>query len=265
MGGRGSSSSLGSLSLRQTLIAFDKNGGSPLQQTGSPQYGSTLLLQQFQTVGDWDDNKNPKLQKWQGQTEDKSANFLAKVDNQTDLTEYQNKTNDPYPFYDNPYQKMVVQLNLNNPATVMSNADFDRYVQQTGATVLYRGWSGQNAIDRFKKSPNSHVGNGINGDGYYFTTDRSIAQSYGGTGTRAALSPKARVVSLDDVNREIAKSNPKFKSALSKAGSNGTRTYGANDGQAQMAIKMGYNTIDAGWAVIPLTRDAIVISNKNDW
>lgn len=32
-----------------------------------------------------------------------------------------------------------------------------------------------------------------------------------------------------------------------------------------MALKMGYNVIDAGWAVIPLTRDAVVISDKNAW
>ena len=68
-----------------------------------------------------------------------------------------------------------------------------------------------------------------------------------------------------EVNQAISNSSSQFQSALRKAGYNGTRSYGSNDGQAQMALKMGYNTIDAGWAVIPLTRDAIVMSNKNSW
>ena len=88
---------------------------------------------------------------------------------------------------------------------------------------------------------------------------------YGGKGTKAVLSPNARVVSLDKVNQAISNSSSQFQSSLIKAGSNGARSYGSNIGQAQMALKMGYNTIDAGWAVIPLTRDAIVMSNKNSW
>ena len=265
MGGRGGSSSSGggSGALGGLLGAFSGAGGSASGNVNSPQWGSQLNLQPFQTVGDYDDNGNPQLQKWQSQTDDKSASFLAKVDNQTDLAQFQQQTNDAYSFYDNPYQKMVVQMNLNKPATVMSEADFNKYVQQTGATVIYRGWSGQNAVDRFKSSPNSHVGNGINGDGYYWSTDKSTAKSYGSTVTKGALSPNARVVSLDEVNRRIAQASPKFQSSLRKAGSRGTRTYGANDGQSQMALKMGYNAIDAGWAVIPLTRDAVVVSDKN--
>ena len=82
---------------------------------------------------------------------------------------------------------------------------------------------------------------------------------------KAALSPNARVISVDAVNAAISNADPKFRRALHKAGSYGTRTYGSNSGQAQMALKMGYNVIDAGWAVIPLTRDAVVVSSKNNW
>lgn len=269
MGGRGSSSGGGGggggVGLLGALGAFNAAGGSAFNNVQSSQYGSALNLQQFQTVGDYTDGNNPELLKWQGQTDDKAANYLAKVDKTTDLAQFQQQTNDPWGFYDNPMQKMTVQMGLNKPATVLSESDFNNYVQQTGATVLYRGWSGDNAVDRFKNSPNSHVGNGINGDGYYFSADRNTAMGYGGVGTKAALSPNARVVSLDAVNAEIAKTSPKFNKALSYAGSKGTRTYGTNEGQAQMALKMGYNTIDAGWAVIPLTRDAVVISNKKNW
>lgn len=268
MGGRGSSSSSGGGAgggagggLGGLIGAFGGNGSG----VGSPQLGSMLMLAPFQRVGDYTDGNNPNLVKWQGQTDDKSASFLSKVDNTTDLSQIQSQTNDPWNFYDNPQQKLVEQLGLNKPTTVLSESDFRKYVNQTGATVLYRGWSGQNAVDRFKQSPNSHIGNGINGDGYYFSTDRGTARQYGGTGMKAALSPNARVVSLSAVNNAIAGTSPKFRSSLSKAGSRGTRTFGPNDGQAQMALKMGYNVIDAGWAVIPLTRDAIVVSDKNNW
>ena len=135
-------------------------------------------------------------------------------------------------------------------------------MQQTGATVLYRGWSSTSSVNRFNSSPNSHVGNGFMGDGYYFAPKMSTAKKYGSVGSKAALSPNARVVSLDAVNRAIANASPKLQKALSLAGSLGTRTYGDNEGQAQMALKMGYNVIDCGWAVIPLTRDAVVVSNK---
>jgi hypothetical protein len=266
MGGRGASSSASNSASRGgSLGALLKGNGANIANNMSPQSGSSLRLTNDQMKADYTDNGNPELLKWQGQTDDKSANFLAKVDRTTDLSQIQQATGDKWAFYDNPQQKLVESMKLNAPATVLSESDFNNYVKQTGATVLYRGWSGQDAVDRFKNSPNSHIGNGINGDGYYFAPDKGTARSYGGTGTKAALSPNARVVSLTDVNKAISKASPKFQSALSKAGKGGTRTFGANKGQAQMALKMGYNTIDAGWAVIPLTRDAVVMSNKNSW
>ena len=260
-GGKGASSG----TLRGLMSSFGSQGGNGSGKVGTGEYSSSLTISPSQSKGDYNDSNNPALKKWQSQIDDKAASYLAKVDKTTDLKTIQQQTNDKWSFYDNPQQKLVAQLGLNKPATVLSESDFNKYVSQTGATVMYRGWSGQDAIDRFKSSPNSHIGNGINGDGYYFATDRSIARGYGGTGTKAALSPNARVISASAVQKAISQASPKFQKALAKAGSYGTRTYGQNHGMAQMALKMGYNTIDAGWAVIPLTRDAVVISNKNAW
>ena len=260
-GGRGAISGLSGGSSLQGLLG--QGGGIANQQ--SDQHGSDLMLTANQMQNDYTDNGNPALIKWQGQEESKASRFLAKVDNTTDLATIQASTNDNWQFYDNPQQKLILNMGLNKPATILSEKDFNNYVQQTGATVLYRGWSGQNAIDRFKNSQNSHIGNGRKGDGYYFSSDKGTAMSYGGKGTKAALSPNARVVSLDKVNQAISNSSSEFQSALRKAGSNGTRSYGSNKGQAQMALKMGYNAIDAGWAIVALTRDAIVMSNKNSW
>ncbi len=264
MGGRGASSSIGSgRTAGRLLKKYGEAGGGSGATTG--QSGTQIAVAPFQLNNDYTDNNNPNLLKWQQQTDDKAANFLARVDKTTDLNQIQTSTGDKWGFYDNPQQKLVAQLGLNAKTTVMSEADFNKYIQQTGATVLYRGWSGQDSVNRFKNSPNSHIGNGINGDGYYFSPDKGTAKNYGGTGMKAALSPNARVVSANKVKAALGGTNAKFGSALKKAGSYGTRTYGGNGGMAQMALKMGYNTIDAGWAVIPLTRDAVVISDKRQW
>ena len=238
--------------------------GAGFRATGATtgQSGSQLSLAKEQTVGDWDDNGNPNVIKFQGQVDDKTANFLAKVSKTTDLNQIQKQTNDPWAFHDNEQQKLLQALNITGRPTVVSEADFNKYVQQTGSTVLYRGWSGQNAVDRFKNSPNNHIGNGINGDGYYFAPDIGTAKTYGVVGTKAALSPNARVISATAVKMAIASASPKLHSSLSKTDGK-VRTFGGNGGMAQMAIKMGYNTIDAGWAVIPLTGDAVIMSGRN--
>lgn len=261
MGGRGASSGGGGGGSGYAKATIK---GTP----GLTSAKSSLALSSNQIKNDYTDNGNPILIKFQGQSEDKTARYLAKVDKTTDLNKVKQNTGDKWDFHDNPQQRLVADMGLNKSATVMSESDFNKYVSKTNSTVLYRGWSGQDAVDRFKQSPNSHIGNGIYGDGYYFTADKATAKGYGGTGMKAALSPNARVVSIDAVNSEIQKSTGKLQRSLAKAGgygANGTRSYGANKGQAQMALKMGYNTIDAGWAVIPLTRDAVVVSNKNIW
>ena len=260
-GGQGASSGGGGGGLN-VLLRLSSNQG---MRQYSQQPGSSLTLTQEQTKGDYTDGNNPELLKWQGQEENKSARFLSKIDKQTDLNTIQNNTGDQWGFYDNPFQKMTLAFNLNKHATELSEPDFNKYVAQSGATVLYRGWSGQNAADRFSQSPNSHPGNGINGDGYYFAPDKATARNYGGYGMKAALAPGARVISAQAVRAEIAKQGGTFQRALQYAGSTGTRTYGSNQGEAQMALKMGYNVIDAGWAVIPLTRDALVISRRRQW
>ena len=265
MGGRGSSSGGGGGG-HAALKQYDRLGGGGGTVKGTPgQQNSKINLAPFQTKGDYTDNNNPALVKFQNQTDDKTARFLAKTYNERDFNKVQQQTNDKWTFHDNPMQATVLAMDLNKPTTVMSEADFNNYVQKTNSTVLYRGWSKQDAVDRFNHSPNSHIGNGINGDGYYFAPDKATAQGYGKVGMKAALSPNARVVSLDTVNAEIAKHNTTMQLSLRKAGSVGPRTFNSNRGQAQMALKMGYNTIDAGWAVIPLTRDAVVVSAKNVW
>ena len=213
--------------------------------------------------GDYTDDGNPALVKYQGQEDDKTARFLAKVWHDTDLA----AEDDGYGFYDNSYQKLVLSLGLNKTPTVLSEADFNQYVQQTGAQVFYRGWSSRNSADRLVNAAKTHTGTGIYGDGIYMTTDKGTASSYGSAAvTKMALSPLARTVNLSTVRAEIQRRSPNLQTGLQRAGAAGQRSYGPNIGEAQMALKMGYNVVRidsySGSYYYALTRDALVVSKK---
>lgn len=253
MGGRGGASKVG-------------GGGAKPQQAQQPQ-----PQQKSNAPGGWDDNGNPALVKYQNQTDDKTANFLAKVHRDTDLNQIQKQTNDPYGFYDNDFQRLVLQLGLNGKPQTMSAKQFDAYVKNNRSEVLYRGVSGQDAVDRFNNSPNNHTGNGVYGEGHYFSPDKSTAQQYarmaGGSKSKIITATldksKARVVDVNTVRAEIQKHNSRLRASLRNAGSAGTRSYGSNKGEAQMALKMGYNAINVpGFAVIPLVRDIVIVRGK---
>lgn len=232
--------------------------GGP-QSSGSTLYGN----RNYGTMqGDYDGGGNAELKKWQAQTDDKAASYLSKISRDVDVND--SKYADGYQFYDNPYQKMVLAQNLNAPPTLLNNRDFNAYVKQTGAEVMYRGVSGQAAKDRMLYAKNSHTGNGIYGDGYYFTPDKSVAKAYGGTVMKMALSPTARVIQLSDLRAQMASlGGNKLSRALSKAGHNagsGSRTFGSNNGEMQFALKLGYNVIQNGNYLVSGTRDAFVIN-----
>ena len=215
------------------------------------------------TKGDYTANGNPNLTKYQGQEDDKTARYLAKVWNDTDYSQY----NDPYGFYNNSYQKLVLSMGLNEKPTVLKDADFDKLAQQTNAQVVYRGWSSERSANRFMDADYTHVGNGFYGDGIYFTPDLGTAALYGvGTGknaiTKMMLSPTARVVDIKKVRSAISSASPNLQVGLAAAGSKGSQSYGRNGGEAQMALKMGYNVIKVNNnKLVALTRDAFIVSD----
>lgn len=239
-------------------------GGSGLQGQGQNGYGH----KNYGTMqGDYDGGGNPELKKWQAQSDDsKAGSYLSKISRDIDVNSSQYA--DGYQFYDNPYQKMVLAQGLNQPATLLNNKDFNTYVKQTGAEVMYRGVSGQSAKDRMMYAKNSHTGNGVYGDGYYFTPDKSVAKSYAGSGgkiIKMALAPTARVIQYNDLQNKMAQlGNSKLARALGKAGRNagstGSRTFGSNSGEMQYALKLGYNVIQNGNYLVAGTRDAFVIN-----
>lgn len=264
MGGRGSKSGLsagggfGGFGSLQNLINAVNNGGS---------LASTVNTDPNQR-GDWDDGGNPAVVKYQGQDDDKTANFLAGTDRNVDLNDPQYA--DGYVYHDLPLNRLLLRMGVNGQPIVLNDNDFQSLVQKTGAQVVYRGWSGKAAVDRFMNAKHNHVGNGVMGDGYYFTPNISTAANYSthGTGhgeiTKMVLNPaKSRAIDLGTLRSMMAQASPKLQRALYKSGTMGSgRTYGSNSGEMQFALKMGYNVIVNGNYIVGGTADAFIVSKK---
>ena len=265
MGGRGSKSGLsvgggyGGHGSLQGLINAIGNGGMSLTYDVNTDPNKR---------GDWDDAGNPAIVKYQGQDDDKTANFLAGTDRNVDLNDPQYA--DGYAYHDLPLNRLLLRTGVVGQPIVLSDSDFQSLVQTTGAQVVYRGWSGKAAVDRFMNATHNHVGNGIMGDGYYFSPDRSTAALYSTHGfghgeiTQMILNPnKARAIELSTLRTMMSKASPKLQKSLHKAGTMGSgRTYGSNSGEMQYALKMGYNVIVSGDYVVGGTADAFIVSKK---
>lgn len=218
--------------------------------------------------GDWNDDGNPQVVKYQGQEDDKTANFLASTDRTVDLNDPQYA--DGYAYHDLPLNRLLLRMGVTGQPVVLEDKDFQALVQQTGAQVVYRGWSGKAAVDRFMNAKFNHVGNGVMGDGYYFSPDKGTAASYSTHGlghgevTKMILNPlKAKAIELSTLRTMMRQASPKLQSALSKAGTKGSgRTYGSNSGEMQFAFKMGYNVVVSGDYVVGGTADAFIVSKK---
>lgn len=259
MGGRGAS---GSGTNRVTNLN-KQYGGATRTIPNTPNYWGNTVLQGVYQPG-YDDNGNPNVVKWQGQQEDKAANFLAKV-SKLDVNQY----NDGYGYYDGEYQQFSLALGLDGKPTVLSDSEFNSIVKQNNLQVLYRGESGDAAVDRFMNAEHSHTGIGSYGDGYYFSTDKSTANNYatykGGINGRVmkmALAPNARVITYTDLRNAMNNAGSKFTKALGHAGKDNKTQY-LNDGEAQFALKMGYNVVTLGTDYhYALTRDAFIMSDN---
>jgi hypothetical protein len=262
MGGRGSNSSgngggggFGGFGSLQSLIQGMQQATKANTGAGKGSGINSFNAGEGSSTPDYTANNNPALMKWQSQNDDqKVANYLAKLGKQA--TPGQDA--EGYTYHQSPFQNMVIDQNLNAPVfATLNSSDFAKYCQQNGLTPFYRGWSGKSSRDRFENATASHTGTGIYGEGYYFG-DKATARGYGSVTTVAALSPQARVVDLDVVRKQINAQSARTKAAFNKSGHTNSR-FGDNSGEAQMALKMGYNVIRTDWSYVVLTRDAVVI------
>ncbi len=262
MGGRGGKSGLspgggyGGFGTLQGLIGAMQEAQQ--QNSGAGNGGNLFNAGEGNSNPDYHDNGTPEMVNWQHQTdENKMAAFLAKMGKaQTPAQDAEG-----YAYYQSAFQNMVIQMGLNAPVFAkLSKSDFDQYVAANGLTPIYRGWQGGKASkDRFENAAMSHTGTGMYGEGFYFGSHSTASGYSAGAMTRAALSPKARVVDLNTVRAEIAKLSPKARAALSHSGNTPGSHYQPNQGEAQMALKLGYNVIRSDWNYCVLTRDAVVV------
>lgn len=259
MGGRGASGGTGGggggAVLVQRLVKQYKEGVPP--QPYNPN-GNAFHSGEGNPTGDYTNNNDPQLLKWQGQQDEaKAARYLATLGKaQTPAQDAQG-----YAYHQSPFQNMVISMNLNAPVYAeLSAKDFNAYVQQTGLTPIYRGWSSAASKDRFTKAAMSHTGAGMYGEGFYFG-DQYTAQNYARSSsliTTAALSPAARVVDYNEVRRVYNSLTPTMRRALTRSGQTNSN-FANNDGESQLALKMGYNVIRTDWSYVALTRDALVV------
>ena len=253
-GGGGGGSNYGGHGSLQGLINAMQQAQGAGNGSGNGNGTNYFHAGEGNSTGDYTDNNNPALLKWQNQQDiTKVQRYLAKLGKQQ--TPAQDA--EGYAYHQSPFQNMVIDQNLNAPVYAkLSAAQFNQYCAQNGLTPIYRGWAGgASSRLRFENAQMSHTGAGMYGEGYYFG-DRSTAGSYGRDMTVAALSPAARVVDLDVVRAQISKSGASTQ--FGKSGSTNS-SYGNNNGDAQMALKMGYNVIRTDWSYVVLTRDALVI------
>ena len=219
--------------------------------------------------GDWNDDGNPQIVKYQGQDDDKTANFLAGTDRNVNVNDPQ--YDDGFEYHDLPLNRLLLRTGVVGQPIVLDDADFQKLAQQTGAQIVYRGWSGKKAITRFMNAKFNHVGNGRIGDGYYFSPNLSTAVSFAGSGrlgrgeiTQMMLNPlKAKAVDITTLHAMMQQASPRLQNSLRRAGTGGSgRTFGSNSGEMQYALKMGYNVIVSGDFVVGGTADAFIVSRK---
>lgn len=148
-------------------------------------------------------------------------------------------------------QKVVEGLGLDDKPVVVSQDEFDKIVEENGYIPLWRGVysvdpNGREVAMNTMFGDRTYVGDGIHGDGIYFSTDYDTANGYSGGGglngdakgygivMAAVINPKkAHIITeqalYDMFNKDLAKS--------------GLSTFEINMDLSSYALYKGYNVI----------------------
>lgn len=111
-------------------------------------------------------------------------------------------------------QKVALDMGVYETPQVVSREDFDQYVKDSGAVVCYRGvkdtdsMTGENM--QFQMAYNTqepYFGDGIFGDGLYFSTRKDTAESYAGRAeiSTCAVRPDAKILEYGSPEHAKAK------------------------------------------------------------
>lgn len=111
-------------------------------------------------------------------------------------------------------QKVAIDMAVCETPQIVSREDFDKYVKDSGAVVCYRGvkdidsMTGENM--QFQMAYNTqepYYGDGIFGDGLYFSTRKDTAESFAGRAeiSTCAVRPDAKILEYGSPEHEKAK------------------------------------------------------------
>ncbi len=187
----------------------------------------------------------------QGMNDDALHDFLINV-NDTDTPDFLNRHH---------LQKMIYALGLNDKPEIISQKEFDDLTVNapfgSAAPILYRTvndttlsngihMSAKQIQKQFTDGDLTYVGDGIHGDGLYFSDSKSGSKMYGNGGGRSAiisgvLNGKARIITEKALKSEydnFVKNHPRSRKALGFARSKST-----HDSMSQFALIRGYNVI----------------------
>lgn len=154
-------------------------GGLPLD------YGYDNNKRQIKT------NVSEHMKRFRKLNDVKFSKVIQKA-NKTHLPEHLNS--------DSLLQKVVHIENLNDKPTILNEKEFNSYVKESKTIICYRGirpngdLSAEEIRDITKYADYTYIGNGIHGDGIYFTTLESEAEGYGECIMTIAIKRDAKII-----------------------------------------------------------------------
>ena len=176
--------------------------------------------------------------------------FLIDVD-KTDVPDFLNKHH---------LQKMVYALGMNDTPEIVSQKEFDDMTVNapfgSAMPVIYRTvndtsvggvkLTADDICDMITDGDTTYMGNGVHGDGLYFSNDLSGSKAYGDSTARtvgAVLNSKAKTISEANLKKlydNFIKTHPQTRKALGFAKQRGSHW---KNSLSQFALTQGYNVI----------------------
>lgn len=158
-------------------------------------------------------------------------------------------------------QKVAIDLGMVETPQVVSKDDFNKYVGESGAVVCYRGvkntpdMSGASMLYQMAyNTQENYFGDGIYGDGLYFSTDQNTAVAYA-HGSEAvamcAIRPDAKVIDYK---------SPEIEKARKDLGTSDYAVAAMCSGYDAIKVKMGG---DEDYYVV-LNRAAMIMADPVD-
>ena len=146
---------------------------------------------------------------------------------------------------DNPVQRLVDKLNLHDKPVVLDDDAFDKMVKDNNMIEIYRGVWGNgkaNADDVRNQTmygDKTYIGDGIHGDGIYFSTAQYTAKSYGPTRMTAVINPNKAKIITESKLQSMYYNDPVVKKYQNDYMDTPFRNI------SQYALYKGYNVIQA--------------------